>query len=365
MKERKIIEAIRRAFPASGIGDDAAIVDIDGRRVCFSCDAAVEGVHFKREYSTLAQIVEKLISANVSDINAVGGAARGFLLTAGLPEGFGDDELEEILNGLKAASSFYSIELIGGDTVLSPRGYFFDIFIHGLVDEGINLGRSWAKAGDLVVLFGECGASAVGLKLLGRIFSHAGDGVDAGAGLGPRVNALLVEHGEEIVRRVRKIGMEDPGGGKPIESNGTVDMELVVSFVRRHLVPVAKPIPAGFLEEHAGGVHAAVDISDGLAIDLQRLARESRVGAKLRVEAIPIPEGMDLLLEGERENIMDVVLSSGEEYCIVAAVSPDASSYLPDSAHVIGEFTEEEALVIVDAAGVEKPLDTKGFEHTF
>lgn len=363
MKEREIIEAIRKAFPSSGIGNDAAIVKIGGQKVCFSIDAAVEGVHFKRIYSTLAQAVQKLISANVSDVNAVGGRARGFLLTAGLPEGFGDYELEDILSGLRSAASFYSIELEGGDTVLSPGRYFFDIFIHGILDVGTGMGRKGAEPGDLVVLFGTCGASAVGLKLLEEIFTHR-KGSSSDSGVRAQVASLIEENREEIVKRIRNIGIDYSRGVKA-EHSGELKLEHIIYFVAEHLVPVAKPIPRSFLVEHAGDVHAAIDVSDGLAIDLWRLATESGVGAKLEEGTVPIPNGIEYILEGERELLLDTVLSSGEEYCMLAAVSADSSQSLPDGSFIIGEFTKERGISIVDSSGVEKPLDIKGFEHTF
>jgi len=366
MRERRVIDALREAFPDWGIGDDAAFLKTNGKELCISCDAVAEGVHFNLEYSTLRQVIEKLVTANVSDVNAVGGKPLGFLLSAGLPHGFDEEQLNEIIEGLRTAASFYSIKLLGGDTVFNPGGYFFDLSIYGELDPGEALLRSGAKAGDRIVLFGECGASLAGLKLLE--FLHL-DNLHTFFSFSPQptpqVNDLLREMGGEILERMRRLSLEDYRSRDRSHEEGTLDIEVALSFIRRHLVPVASPIPEEFLREYRRHIHAAVDISDGLAIDLGRLAESSGVGAIVNLDSIPVPFGMEFLFQGGKDVLLDAVVSSGEEYCIAAAVSPVIERSLPEGAAVIGEFTKGEGVKFIDHSGKEKRLDISGFEHTF
>ena len=139
MKERDFIERMEKAFPELRREDDAAVYDLrfnpppgrPGGILMLSTDAAVDGIHFDRRYSTLSQAVQKLVTSNVSDIYAMGGEPDGLLFTAGLPAGCGGAEADGIVDGLKKASDFYGVRPIGGDTVGSGDRFFFNISIIG------------------------------------------------------------------------------------------------------------------------------------------------------------------------------------------------------------------------------------------
>ncbi|MCK4237121.1 MAG: hypothetical protein KAX38_08365, partial [Candidatus Krumholzibacteria bacterium] len=159
MKEREIIESLREAFPDAALGDDAAVLPGEKGELLVAADAVVEGVHFERSYSTLAQAVQKVITSNVSDIFAMGGKPDSIIFTAGLPKGFGKGELSEIIEGLKKGCGVYRLKLAGGDTVLSSGGLFFNMAILGDVRRGRAVLRRGACEGDTLVLFGDCGCS--------------------------------------------------------------------------------------------------------------------------------------------------------------------------------------------------------------
>ncbi|RJR27935.1 MAG: thiamine-monophosphate kinase, partial [Candidatus Latescibacterota bacterium] len=176
MKEREIIDRIRAAFPQSGIGDDTAVLPAAAGDLLLASDAVVENVHFVRRRSTLSQAIQKAVTANVSDVYAMGGRPEAILLSAGLPPGCSAEDVDSIVEGLSVSCEAYGVRLAGGDTVASPGGYFFDVAIAGSVPRGRAVRRSGARAGDAVVLFGEVGPSLAGLSLLAAFLGPCGCG---------------------------------------------------------------------------------------------------------------------------------------------------------------------------------------------
>jgi thiamine-monophosphate kinase len=326
----------------------------------FASDAVVEGVHFRLDISTLSQVVQKVVTANVSDVFAMGGRPSGIVFTAGLSAGCGEEELVSIVDGLRRSCEAYSMRLYGGDTVRSPGGYFFDAAILGTVPEGMQpLRRSGANPGDALVLFGEIGGSLAGLRILEHL---AGDATAAGdlGGLAPssRESALLgdlvagfsLESGDGVIESLcRTRGLGETAAAAAL-------------LVRRHLCPRAH-LHGALLEEHArAGVRAAIDISDGLARDLRSLCEESGVGAVIDAAAIPVPAS--LREHAEPGIALELALGSGEEYVLLAAV--EDPGVFAHGATVVGE-------IAVSAAGVSmrtpegglRELPGTGYEHQF
>jgi thiamine-monophosphate kinase len=333
MKELEVIDRLRAAFPDCGIGDDAAVLPVPRGEMLFAADASVEGVHFDRRFSTLSQAVQKLVTSNVSDIFAMGGSPGSIVFTAALPAGCSSADVDGIIDGLKRSCAQYGIKLVGGDTVSSPHGYCFNVAIVGEVPRGRAVMRSGARVGDALVLFGEIGLSRAGLSVLS---SRVGG--DAGAG------AVAIT-------------------GHPCADD-------IERFVQRHLVPLAIPLDASLLDADPARVTAMIDISDGLGKDLRTLCAESGVGALIREEAFPIPPAVGELCGLEGAALIDFALSSGEEYVLLAAVSPEAAERLgagtTAGATVIGAAVPAaEGIVLVDGSGKRRPMPNLGYEHTF
>jgi len=362
VKESEVIRAILQTFPDSGIGDDTATLEIDGKVFCFSCDASVEGVHFRREYSTLRQIVEKLITSNVSDIYASGCRPLDFLLTAGLPAGFSQKDLQEVLGGLKSACEYYSIRVIGGDTVLSPGRLFFNVSIRGVPEGGRIIHRKGARPGDRIAVYGGFGCSIVGLYILEYLFSVDGAGERAGKVLSDRVLDFIDANRDRLKEIAGKIDIGDEWIDE--EKEGRVEA-LVVSCMRQHLVPVAHPLPGELLLQHAGYLRAGIDISDGLAIDLSRVCQSSGLSAMVYEEKLVAISPIQKMLKPSSD-VVRFLVSSGEEYSLVLAVDPDITGDIAQFASIIGEFVEGAGEIsLVKSDGKAIPLDTAGYEHTF
>jgi thiamine-monophosphate kinase len=362
MKEHDFIDALIKAFPYADLRDDAAWYHPDryganmDKGILLSADAAVEGVHFDRRYSTLSQAVQKLVTSNVSDIYAMGGSPHAILFTAGLPRGCAAEDAEEIIGGLRKGTSFYGISLAGGDTVESGATFFFDISIIGSQDFVKPIPRSGAGVGDLLVLFGTCGGSLLGLTLLRHLsgvrnMEHLPERVAVGLPSWDELSGILSE---------LSVDTDDAGIGLLAGNRGGTVRHLL-SLANRHLVPEARPAPSDVLYMDPSIITAMIDVSDGLARDVRNLCEASRVGVVMHEESLPVPEAFPNMLDGDREYCNELMLSSGEEYVMLATCRER-----PPKGRVIGEIVPaNEGIMAVGRDGKKRELPDTGYEHTF
>jgi thiamine-monophosphate kinase len=384
MKEHDVIEKFRSAFAGSGIGDDAAILMPPDGDLLFASDAVVEGVHFRRGYATLSQAVQKVITSNVSDIFAMGGEPHAIVMTAGLPEGCGEAEIDEIIGGAALACGMYKVRFSGGDTVRSPGGYFFDVAITGSVARGRAVRRSGARPGDALVLFGTCGGSLAGMKLLESIFGAIEGGADLGAVM--PVDAAAIESVRRAVGRL-DCAMTPDDMSRIRDENGIVPAaQPVLELAARHLAPSARPVERSLLDDDRSDpgvpfITAMIDISDGLSRDLRTLCAESGVGAVVKERRLPLhPVLMSVrpadgggeydsdpfYIRASLPAKLDLALSSGEEYVMLAAVHGLAEGAEPPGGTVIGRVVDrEEGVAIGLSTGDRRPLTDSGYEHSF
>jgi len=256
------IETIRRGLPpARGgetwIGDDCAVVarPADGSLLLAS-DVVVQGVHFDLDLVEVADVGWKALAVNVSDIAAMGGRPLHALVTV---VGASASMIEGLVRGLVEAAAAYECAIVGGDLSSGPC-LVFSVAITGTTGERQAVLRSKAQPGDLLFVTGALGRSAAGLRTL----------------------------------RARTQATGDP----------TVSEELVAAY-RRPTARVGEGLAAS-----RGGATAMIDVSDGLGIDLDRLATASGVGVVL--DTVPTAEGAT---RGE-------ALAGGEDYELVFA-APD------------------------------------------
>lgn len=362
MKERDFIEMLERAFPRLRREEDAAmywINDPQSRldKVCIlSTDAVVEGIHFDRRYSTISQAVQKLVTSNVSDIYAMGGKPEEILFTAGLPEGCAEGEAEEVIDGLKKTTSLYRVCLAGGDTVKSGDRFFFNVSIVGTQPYTMPIERSGARAGDRLVLFGECGGSLLGMELLRHV-----NGIETIDHLPQNVLKDL-PRSDDISRLLPELetDTEEEGIGLLAGKRGVVARNML-ALAKHHLVPEARPVDIELLTGEPMLLNAMIDVSDGLARDLRNLCRASGVGAVLHEDLLPVPESFPLFLGDAKERWTDYALSSGEEYVMLASCLEE-----PPAGTVIGEIvTADEGLTLIGRDGKRRDLPRTGYEHTF
>lgn len=206
-----------------GIGDDCAVLPIGDDALVFTSDMLNEGIHFRCDISTPYQVGYKSLMVNISDVAAMGAKPVATLLSLALPEERFGEWSKEFIRGYHAASKKYGVKLVGGDTTKSESGVCVNVTAIGRAPKVNIKRRSAAKVGDVVMVTGKLGASAVGLR--------------------------------------------DVLSGKLRTRNAKI-----------HLMPEAQVLEGEWLGKQAC-VHAMCDISDGIASDLQHIVEESRKSA--------------------------------------------------------------------------------------
>ena len=313
ISEQELLAAIRKVLSGAGpevvvgVGDDAAVLEGGTGQLVITTDALVEGSHFFRPATSARDLGYKAIVVNVSDIAAMGASPRAAVCALTLPPGVEAAWVMELFGGMREACDEYALWLVGGD-LSGGRDTVIAVTVTGEVAPGRAVLRSGARPGDRIIVTGELGGSAAGLRL-----THL----------------------------------------------RTMPSEGQLALVRRHLRPTARVGEGGVLARH---VSAMMDVSDGLAIDLSRLARASGVGARLAIDDVPVADGATI----------DDALGGGEDYELLATI-PDAASFdtvrmvLKESFGVtvteIGRIVEGADLVAVFGDGTERPLEPTGWDH--
>ncbi len=290
----------------------------------------------------------------------MGGKPSGIVFTSGLPERCGEEDLVSIVDWLQRSCDAYGMRLFGGDTVLSPSDYFFDVAIIGYMPDGFPpFRRSGARPGDLLVLFGEVGGSLAGLRLLEGISGGGSAGLLDGILPPPAARLCLHEASGSISVDNTRADITAMCSAKNLPEGA----EEALMLVSRHISPLTLKPSVNGSHEWAPKVTAMIDISDGLGKDLTTLCSESEVGAVISEENIPVPAAVAAAIGDHRDKLTRFALSSGEEYIALAAVEAGA---VPPGAVVIGAVTEEAGgLLLEDADGGMKPLPPIGYEHEF
>ncbi len=371
MDELEIIKKLARSFPDASLGDDTAVIAPREGDILFTSDAVAEGVHFRREYCSPGQAVQKVITSNVSDIYAMGGRPDEFVFTAGLPAGCSAGDVDDIIEGAKIGSEVYQVKLAGGDTVRTGGGLFFDISMLGRMDGHRVINRSGAREGDLMVLFGECGRSLAGLGLLAELWKidlpRPVPPVNTPSGWKGRVvkdiiAELTLEWRERDIRVLcRKKGLDR-------------SIADAVTLAAVHLLPVTRPAWGVMTGEQVSGkkvrnsiaenMTALIDVSDGLASDLHNLCESSGVGAVIQEESLPVPSSLREIVPEDKQT--EVLISSGEEYAHLAAVKQLAEEDIPPRGRVIGRFGgREDEIFLSGRDGSRRKLPRTGYQHRF
>jgi thiamine-monophosphate kinase len=332
--ERGLIRRIRERGLAAGgspgvevgIGDDVAVLAVPpGHKLLATTDLVIEDVHFRRASAGPADIGWKAMAVNLSDIAAKGGIPRWALVALAVPADTPVEEVDALYAGMEEAASPHGVTVVGGDTSASPDGWMVNITLLG-VHPGAPRLRSHARAGDAVAITGSLGASAAGLHAL-----------------------------ETGLDRARASGVA-PG--------------RLAEIVRAHLRPRARVAEGRWLGQ-AAGVHAMMDCSDGLAVDVGHICRESGVGARVRLERVPVdPAALDAA-RALGQDVRDWAVGGGEDYELLLTCDPGAvdrlTAGLSDATGttltVIGRVEGPAGeVVFVDASDTPVAIDG-GYEH--
>lgn len=286
-----------------GIGDDSAFLFVPEGSILITQDSFSEKVHFPSNFP-LKLSAKRALRASLSDINAMGGRGKYVILTLGIKKE-NSREMDQILKSLEDECKIFNLQIVGGDTISSPFN-FFTFTITGTLPPGKKpLLRSEAKPGDYIYLSGPLGKMGIALKLIG---------------------------GKKLNLRERK------------------KREFIDYFFKPEI-----PYPLGEELLLLGKVKCAIDISDGLSIDLHRLCRRSGTGAIIYSEKIPFIKEIDEIFLREEEKL-NFLLSSGEEFQLLFT-SPFDLDYPK-----IGKITEDNKIHL-EREGKLKILKPLGYDH--
>ncbi|HYM60718.1 MAG TPA: thiamine-phosphate kinase [Thermoanaerobaculia bacterium] len=333
MSEEQLIARIRELFPprraVTGIGDDAAVIDVAGRQVV-TCDMLIEDVDFTSAVP-LPFVARKALAANLSDLAAMGAVPDYFVVALAFPRSL-IPAIEGFLVALAEAARHYAVELIGGD--LSGAGKLIvSVTAMGTLAEGARpLLRSGARAGDRLYVSRPIGGSAAGLALLQKGWTIHEDGT-----------------------------VEPPPRSGPY---GYAQRELAAAAIRRHVDPEPETLLGPRLASMPE-VTACLDISDGLSTDLHHLCDASGVGAEIERERLPIFS--DLIGTGGSLGIRadEAVLHGGEEYALLFTSTmreSELSSRLGRPVYAIGQIKNEKRVTLKEGETA-NPLEARGFDH--
>ena len=302
---------------ALGLSDDAAfITPPPGCDLVLKTDAIIGGVHFFAEDSA-RDVARKALRVNLSDLAAKGAAPLGFLLSLALPREIGDDWLADFADGLRADAGEFGCPLFGGDTDRTPGPITISIAMFGSVPQGTMVRRAGAQAGDRVFVSGTIGDAALGLALR--------------KGADWKLEATQRQH-----------------------------------LAARYLLPQPRNALAEAVRAHAS---AAMDVSDGLAGDLAKLCRVSKVGAEIEVARVPLSDAAKAAIACDPA-MLETALTGGDDYEVVCTVPPAKAASFRAAAQAaqvavteIGEIVAGEGARFVGADGQALSFKRASFSH--
>lgn len=309
--EQERIERLTALFGASeargvrkGVGDDAAVLEPSRPQLVWTVDAAVEDVHFRRAHLHLEEIGHRSMMAATSDLAAMGAVPLAALSALILPPDFSDAELDALARGQEAAARAVGMTVVGGNL---SRGSELSITTTVLGEVAHPLLRDGARPGDVLALAGPVGLAKAGFLALESSLDSA-------------------------------------------------DLQPALEAFRRPRALIQEGLAAA---EHA---HAAIDVSDGLALDASRMANASGVGVVLDEGALLAHGGPALEIAARTlgDEPLELALEGGEDYALLIACREEQ---LPEGFTVVGSCIEERGLFVRDRSGTVRERRVAGFDH--
>ncbi|MFZ9262254.1 MAG: thiamine-phosphate kinase [Chitinophagaceae bacterium] len=292
---------LQNASSILGVGDDAAVIDHFGKQTVVTTDLLLEGVHFDLAYTPLKHLGYKSVVVNLSDIYAMNATPTQITLSIGISSKVSVEALEEFYDGVYIACEEYGVDLVGGDTSASQKGFIISVTAIGEVNEEKVVKRSTAQKGDLICVSGDLGAAYIGLLFL---------------------------------EREKKIFLESPQVQPDLENESYV--------IGRLLKPKARKDIVEFLEQQGVTPTSMMDISDGLSSEILHICEKSGVGCVIYEEKIPIAEDSRNAAYKFEIDPTACALSGGEDYELLFTIKQDDYEKLTlnEQISVIGYITE-------------------------
>lgn len=314
---------LQNASSLLGVGDDAAVIDHFGKQTVVTTDLLLEGVHFDLMYTPLKHLGYKSVIVNLSDVYAMNATPTQITISLGLSNRISLEALDEFYEGVYAACSHYGVDLVGGDTTTSQKGFVISVTAIGEVTPDQFVKRSTAQKGDLLCVSGDLGAAYIGLLFL---------------------------------EREKKIFLESPGVQPDLEGETYV--------VGRLLKPEARKDIIDFFADQEILPTAMMDVSDGLSSEILHICKQSNLGCVLYEDKIPVAEESRLAAFKFEIDPTSCALSGGEDYELLFTVSQNDYEKVSANANIsiIGYMTEVgEGSTIITKGGGRHAITAQGW----
>lgn len=325
MGEFELLARVRERLPAAGprvrlgSGDDAAVTVPEGATAT-SVDALVEGVHFRRNQASLAQIGGKALAVALSDLAAMGADAGEAYVALGVPADLDEAGCIELLDGIVEIAAATGTAVAGGDVTRAAQLVLAMTVVGHAAEPGQLVARGGAREGDLVVLSGEIGGAAAGLLLLER---------------------------PELAE--------------------TVPPETAARLRARQLEP--RPLLAAGRALAGAGATAMIDLSDGLGGDAPHVAAASGVRLRIETNTLPLADGVAAVASAAGLDPIRLAVSGGEDYELLATLPPQRLEQASEAVRAAGAGQLTEVGEVVAGEGVEirlpdsRLLEPEGYDQ--
>jgi len=316
---------LQNASSVLGVGDDAAVIDHFGKQTVITTDLLIEGVHFDLVYTPLKHLGYKSVVVNLSDIYAMNAIPTQIVISLGISNRFSLESVDEFYEGVYAACEKYGVDLVGGDTSSSQKGFIISIAAIGEVTPDKFIKRSTAQKGDLLCVSGDLGAAYVGLLFL---------------------------------EREKKIYIESPQVQPDLEGEAYVIGKLLKPEARKDIIE--------FFSSSGIVPTSMMDISDGLSSEILHICKQSNLGCVLYEEKIPIADQMKQAAYKFEIDPTACALSGGEDYELLFTIqqSDHDKIVFNEQISVVGYMTEaEQGAYIITKGGSKHAITAQGWNH--
>ncbi|WMI68788.1 thiamine-phosphate kinase [Mangrovimonas sp. YM274] len=306
-----------------GIGDDAAVCDFGNQQVVITTDLLVENVHFDLSYMPLKHLGYKSVMVNLSDVYAMNAMASQITVSIAVSNRFPLEALEELYAGIETAAKIYGVDVVGGDTTSSTKGLLISVTAFGTANKEDIAYRNGAKPNDLLVVTGDLGGAYMGLQVL---------------------------------EREKKVFEVNP--------NNQPDLDAYTYIIERQLKPEARKDIIKLLKDLEVKPTAMIDISDGLSSEIIHLCKQSKVGAELYENKIPLDPQVIATCEEFEIDSTTIALNGGEDYELLMTISQEDFPKIKANPNlsVIGYITEESrGMHLITRAEEAIPIIAKGW----
>ncbi|MEO6221470.1 MAG: thiamine-phosphate kinase [Ginsengibacter sp.] len=313
----------KNASTILSVGDDAAVLDHFGKQIVVTTDMLVEGIHFDLMYTPLKHLGYKSVIVNLSDVYAMNALPAQITMSIAFSNRFSLEALDEFYEGVYAACERYNVDLIGGDTTSSQKGFIICVTAIGEVAPDKFVKRSGAKEGDLICVSGDLGGAFLGLTLL---------------------------------EREKKIFLETKGV-KP-------DLENQDYIIGRILKPEARKDIIEYFAANDILPTSMIDISDGLSSEVLHICRQSGAGCILYEEKIPVNDIARQFAYKLELDPTACALSGGEDYELLFTIHQADYDKITanEQLSVVGHISEKGAgSIIITKGGNEHKLTAQGW----